>query len=98
VPELPPLAEALNYLKAHLVTDPRDWALGRRDAVRYALLVGWDCEERHEHDDICGGTEAMDEVAAKHAWPPEFVALIRRRRAALAGAAVPQPPNHEETT
>lgn len=81
--ELTTVAEALDRCGAMVATDSRDWSLGRNDAWLYGLLCGWDCEDDHEHDDVCGGDGAMREVAARHGWSTEDVARLRRYRAAI---------------
>lgn len=72
----------LSTLRRFIATDSRDWAQAKGDAVLWAVLVGWDCEEDHEHDVDCsgGGLQAMVE---RHRWAPEFVELIRGMRHAV---------------
>jgi len=78
------LTEALTSLRRTLAFDSRDWAKDRADAWLYALLCGWGCEEDHQHDDICGGDTALEEVAHLHGWNEETVDRARRLRRAIA--------------
>jgi hypothetical protein len=75
---------ALWSLRYNMAHDSRDWAQDRTDAWLYALLVGWDCEQQHAHDDSCPG--ALDEIATKHDWTPARLEVARRHRATLAQA------------
>ncbi|SDK30796.1 Putative ATPase subunit of terminase (gpP-like) [Lentzea albidocapillata subsp. violacea] len=78
------LAEALERVHGLMCHDARDWGHDRRDAWLYGVFVGWECEEQHEHDWVCGGPNAMHEVAARHGWTPDQVEQLRRYRAAIA--------------
>ena len=78
---LAPMFTGLNDL---IVTSSRDWGEYRVDAWIYAVLVGWDCEDDHEHGDDCDG--AMAEMTARHGWSDEAVAKARRYRAAVRAA------------
>ncbi|RSS37458.1 hypothetical protein [Streptomyces sp. WAC08241] len=62
----------------------RDWAQNADDAAIYALLIGWDCEQQHQHTGDCPA--AMDGIAEKHRWHPGVVQALRRHRTALAKA------------
>lgn len=87
-----PLPEMFGGLARMMSTASRDWGEYAPDAWLYGVFVGWDCEDEHEHDDICGGTAAMEEMAARHGWSPETVARLRRYRAAvLASTGEPFP-------
>lgn len=78
------LAEALQSCHLALTTTSRDTGEGRDVAWLYGLLVGWECEDNHEHDDICGGSAALFEIAERHGWnTPEEVGRHRRLRAAI---------------
>jgi hypothetical protein len=72
------LVAALNSLGRCMAFDPRDWALDRRDAWLWGVIVGWDPDEPGETDG------AMAEVAAKHGWTDEHVARLRTLHAAVA--------------
>lgn len=80
VTKLAPMFEGLGRL---LATSSRDWSEYRVDAWLWAVLVGWDCEEPHEHDDTCEDGQAMQETAERHGWDEETVAKVRRYRAAV---------------
>lgn len=79
----PTLADALKGLRDVIVNDSRVWADHKRDAWIYAVLVGWGCEDDHEHDWICGGDDALVEVAEKHGWNGRDILRLRHHRAAL---------------
>jgi hypothetical protein len=80
----PVLTEALDRLGGMMATDARDWGLSPRDAWTYGLFCGWDCEDDHEHDWVCGhGDEAMKEIARKHGWNDDDVARLRQYREAV---------------
>ena len=86
------LRNALDGLHTLIATSSRDWGTYRVDAWIWAVLCGWDCEEEHEHDELCEDGEAMEEMAARHGWDADTVAKARRYRAAVRavteGAAV----------
>lgn len=74
----PDLAEALDRLHRCIVHDARDWSLYKRDALTYALVIGWgDGAEGAE------GEDAWRDVAAKHGWSAEDVAVLQRLHAAI---------------
>ncbi|MGW3992403.1 hypothetical protein ACWEF6_02835 [Amycolatopsis sp. NPDC004772] len=79
------IVETLGRAAGMMATDSRDWGRDRGDAWLYGLLVGWGCEEQHQHDYICGGPAAMGEVATWHGWSNDDTARLRRFRAALQG-------------
>lgn len=81
--DLPTLAAALDGLDTLIATSSRDWGTYRVDAWLWAVLCGWDCEEDHEHDDLCEDGEAMTEMARQHGWDEATVAKARRYRAAV---------------
>lgn len=81
-----PLPEMFGGLERLLATSSKDWGEYAPDAWLYGLFVGWDCEEDHEHDDICGGTTAMEAMVEAHGWSPETVARLRTYRAAVRAA------------
>lgn len=80
------LAEAFASLERLIVHSSRDWGLDRADAWLYAVLVGWDCEQDHEHDDICENGAAIEEMAKQHKWAPGDIDRVRRYRAAVRAA------------
>lgn len=65
------LAEALDRLHRCMVHDARDWSLYKRDALSYALVVGW--------SDDAGWAD----VAAKHGWSADDVSELQRLHAAI---------------
>lgn len=67
----PELAEALDRLHRCMVHDARDWSLYRRDALSYALVVGW--------SDDAGWAD----VAARHGWSADDVSELQRFHAAI---------------
>lgn len=77
------LAAALDGLHTLIATSSRDWGPYRVDAWLWAVLVGWDCEEAHEHDELCEDGAAMREMADRHGWDEATVAKARRYRAAV---------------
>jgi hypothetical protein len=94
-----PLPEVFESLDRVLTTSSRDWGEYWADAWLYGVLVGWDCEERHEHDDVCGGDAAMRGLAQQHGWSEETVARLRRYRETVRRAAAggqPDPRSSEE--
>lgn len=82
------LRDALNSVHRTMVHDSRDWALDRRDAWLYAILIGWTCEEGHAHDDDCMGDGPLTETAARHRWDADTVARLRAYRAAIAALGI----------
>jgi len=76
--------QALNAVARYMATDSRDWGETRGDAWLYGVLVGWDCEENHDHElDHCEGGGAVDEIAARHSWTAAQRSRIRDLRAAV---------------
>ncbi|MEU9014287.1 hypothetical protein AB0D12_31860 [Streptomyces sp. NPDC048479] len=75
---------ALWSLRFNMGTNSRDWAREPTDAWLYALLIGWDCEQQHEHGNDCKGS--LDEVAQAHGWSQQRTDLARKHRATLAKA------------
>jgi hypothetical protein len=68
------LQVALHSLKMTIVHDARDWGATNRDARIYALAVGWD-------------NTSYVEMQRKHGWTDETVAVLKKRHAAIHGAA-----------
>lgn len=83
------LAHALTALADVLATDSRDWGRTRGDAWLYGVLVGWDCEDDHDHEqEHCEGG-ALDEVAEEHGWNAAQRTRLRELRQAIRDAAQP---------
>jgi hypothetical protein len=79
--------EALEAMTRAMATNVRDWAADRMDAFLWAVLLGWDCDEQHEHDEDACSLGAMDEIAARHGWDDHQVERVRRfHRAVLAAS------------
>ena len=70
VPALLGAKTALQALRSRITLDSRDWAADKVDALLYAILVGWDCENRkegHVHNDIdCAGDQGLWNIARQH--------------------------------
>lgn len=78
--------DALAALRLALTTDSRDWSLGRGDAWIYGILVGWDCEEVHDHEyEFCAGG-ALGSVAERHGWTAATVSQLKDLRRAIRNA------------
>lgn len=84
-----PLGPVLQGLHRLLATSSRDWGSYRVDAWLYAVLVGWDCEEEHQHDELCDDGAAMRGIARLHGWDDRTVAKARAYRAAVRAATAP---------
>jgi hypothetical protein len=80
------LRVALRSITSRITTSARDFSAYETDAWVYGIAVGWDCEEDHDHDDICGGTAAMADLVARHGWDETAVARLRAHRRAYAAA------------
>ena len=83
---LAPLFEGFGRL---LATSSRDWGQYAPDAWLYAVILGWDCEQEHEHDGLCDQGAAMAEMALRHGWDHGTVAKARRYRAAVRAITAP---------
>lgn len=76
-------AEAFESIDKCLAFSSRDHGLYRGDAWVYGIVCGW------EH----GDSKAMDEMAARHGWSGESVALLRRlHKAGVALSAAKEAP------
>jgi hypothetical protein len=80
------LRAALNSIKSRITTSAMDFSDYEPNAWVYGIAVGWDCEEDHEHDDLCGGTAAMEELTARFDWDEAAVTRLRDLRKAYAAA------------
>ena len=77
-------AEGLDPLRSvhdQITFSSLDWGAARDTAWIRGIAVGWTCEEDHEHDWICGGDEALAELAARLQWTPQQVARLQALRA-----------------
>lgn len=91
-----PLVAVFESLERVLTTSSRDWGAYWADAWLYGVLVGWDCKDAHEHDDVCGGDAAMREMAEQHGWSEDAVARLRWYRAVVRAASAAQPDTTKE--
>ena len=70
VPALLGARTALEALRTRITLDSRDWADDKLDALLYAVLVGWNCENTdpdHAHNDIdCAGDQGLWNIARQH--------------------------------
>ena len=73
----------LSTLSRYRATDSRDWGQAAGDALLWAVLIGWDCEEEHEHDDVMCSTGAFQEIAERHRWSPDWAQIVRQMRRAV---------------
>lgn len=80
------LRDALRSITSRMTTSAMDFGDYEPNAWVYGIAVGWDCEEDHDHDDICGGTGAMAELVEHFGWDAAVVARLRSYRSAYAAA------------
>jgi hypothetical protein len=80
------LGDALHSITSRITSSAMDFGDYEPNAWVYGIAVGWDCEEDHDHDDICGGTAAMAELRARFGWDEAAVARLRALRKAYAAA------------
>jgi hypothetical protein len=78
------LREALKLCGRLISCHSRDWGQDASDALLWAVLCGWECEEDHDHDDLCGGSGALEEVAGRFGWPEARVKHISQLRRSIA--------------
>lgn len=75
VPALLGAKTALEALRTRITLDSRDWSTDKVDALLWAVLVGWDCEntdDGHVHNDVdCEGDQGLNHITAKHDIPWE---------------------------
>lgn len=83
------LRDALRSIRSRITSSAMDYGDYEPNAWVYGIAVGWDCEEDHDHDGICGGNEAMVELAASFGWDEAAVARLRTLRKAYAAASEP---------
>jgi hypothetical protein len=100
VPALLGASTALEALRTRITLDSRDWAADKLDALLYAVLVGWNCEntdEGHLHNDIdCNGTQGLWDVANQHNIPTDQTIQASQHRWWIANA-IKVAKQHEET-
>lgn len=81
----PTFAEALDAMTRAMATNVRDWGADRMDAFLWGVLLGWDCDDQHEHDEHCSG--AMQGIAARHGWDAKQVQRVRAFHQAVTDTA-----------
>jgi hypothetical protein len=90
VPALLGARTALEHLRARITVDSRDWAADTFDALLYAVLVGWNCENTdpdHTHNDIdCSGDQALWDIARQHGIPTDQTIQASHHRWWIANA------------
>lgn len=90
VPALLGVKTALEGLRARITVDSRDWAADKLDALLYAVLVGWNCEntdEGHVHNDIdCAGDQGLWTIAKTHDIPTDQTIQASQHRWWVANA------------
>lgn len=90
VPALLGAKTALEALRTRLTLDSRDWAADKVDALLWAVLVGWNCEnddEGHVHDDIdCAGDQGLWNIANVHDIPTDQTIQVGQHRWWVANA------------
>ncbi len=73
-------ADPLDSLRSTVAFSSLDWAGAGDTAWIYGIICGWDCEIDHRHDDVCGGQEAIEDLARQHDWTPARVTRLRALR------------------
>jgi hypothetical protein len=90
VPALLGARTALEGLRARITVDSRDWSADKLDALLWAVLVGWNCENTdpgHVHDDIdCAGDQGLWDIARKHGIPTDQTIQASQHRWWIADA------------
>ena len=90
VPALLGAKTALEALRTRITLDSRDWAHDKLDALLYAVLVGWNCEntdDGHVHNDIdCSGDQGLWGIARQHDIPTDQAIQAGQHRWWIANA------------
>jgi hypothetical protein len=81
------IGEVLDQVRLMMATDSRDWSACPGDAWLYALFIGWECVDEHEHDEINCSTGTLDLIAGRFGWTHARVERIRAMRQTLRAAA-----------
>ncbi|MFJ8018685.1 hypothetical protein [Streptomyces sp. NPDC096311] len=75
VPALLGAKTALEALRTRITLDSRDWAHDKLDALLYAVIIGWNCENTdpdHQHNPIdCPSDQGLWDIARKHDIPTD---------------------------
>lgn len=77
------LSEALKLCGNLISCHSRDWGQSGSDAILWGVLCGWECEDNHTHDDICGGSDALEDIVVRYGWTQERIDRIKRLRHAV---------------
>jgi hypothetical protein len=90
IPALLGAKTALEALRTRITLDSRDWAADKQDALLWAVLVGWNCEDPdpdHVHNDIdCAGTQGLWNIARQHGIPTDQTIQANQHRWWIANA------------
>lgn len=90
VPALLGVKTCLEGLRQRITVDSRDWAADKLDALLYAIIVGWNCEntdEDHVHNDIdCAGDQGLWDIARQHDIPTDQTIQAGQHRWWIANA------------
>ena len=92
------ISDVLDNLQRLIVHSSRDWGAYGRDAWLYGVLVGWECEDSHEHDWICQEENvSLTAMAERFGWHEDYVARLRRYRTIVRGLQTPDQPTRKPT-
>lgn len=92
------IGDVLDNLQRLIVHASRDWGAHGRDAWLYGVLVGWECEDNHEHDWICQEESvSLTDMASRFGWHEDYVARLRRYRAIVRALQTPDQPARKPT-
>lgn len=90
VPALLGAKTALEALRTRITLDSRDWTDDKFDALLYAILVGWNCEDTtsgHVHNDIdCSGDQGLWNITREHDIPMDQTIQASQHRWWIANA------------
>lgn len=90
VPALLGAKTALEGLRARITVNSRDWSADKLDALLWAVLVGWNCEnteENHVHDENdCAGDQGLWDIARQHDIPTDQTIQVGHHRWWVANA------------
>lgn len=84
----------LKTLGRYVATDSRDWGQTPGNALLWAVLLGWDCEEEHVHDDDMCSSGTFQQIAQRHRWSAEFAETVQQMRRAVIGATTEPAPSY----
>ncbi|MFD7541283.1 hypothetical protein [Streptomyces sp. NPDC059819] len=90
VPALLGAKTALEGLRTRITRDSRDWTADKLDALLWAVLVGWNCENadsEHVHTNVgCSGDQTLWNIARLHAIPMDQTIQTGQHRWWIANA------------